>query len=135
MTALEVLETVSLYLNLRDELDYYFNEDNSTLPSTDLQNKFSTMLNALNLAIKEIATEFKPVYFEEKVNFVNGEFSVSSLSKTANKIICVGDDLAQNKFCVLNGYIKTDCNGEKTVKYSFVPDDLTTSDDVDFFEG
>jgi len=134
MTVLDVLETASLYLNLRNELDYYFNENNSTLPSSENQNKFNLLLKALNLIVQEIAIEFKPVYKEESLTFVEGVASLSSLSEAVNKIVCVKDNNSLYKFLVEEGNIICETNGEKTVKYSFVPKVLEADDDICFDE-
>ena len=135
MTVLDVLETASLYLGYREELDYYFNEDNSTTPSDEVQNKFSSLLKALNLTIEEIATEFKPMYTEETLTFELGKASLENLTQKVNKIVCVKNKNTFYKFSVENGYIVCDgVSGERTVKYSFIPEELTETDDVVFDE-
>ena len=134
MTVLDVLETASLYLNLRNDFDYYFNENNNTSPSSEVQNKFATMLKALNLIVQEVAVEFKPVYMEENLNFVNGVGDLSSLTETVNKVVCVKDIFKSYKFSVINGKILADVNGEKIIKYSYIPEELSQTDDIPFDE-
>lgn len=134
MTVLDVLETTSLYLNLREELDYYFNDNNNTPPSSEVQKKFETLLKALNLIVQEIAIEFKPLYKEENLTFTNGMANLDSLTETVNKIVCVKDDIKFYKFAVCNGKILIDANGSKVVKYSYIPENLLQTDNILFDE-
>ena len=133
MTVLEVLENASLYLDLRQDLDYYFNEDNVTLPSSENQNKFNLMLKALNLILQEIAIEYKPVFLEEEIEFLDGKASLELLSESVNKIVSVSDENKLYKFSIVDGYIVCNINGNKKVKYSIIPSGLDADDDIECF--
>ena len=133
MTVLEILETASLYLNLREEFDYYFNDNNLVTPSNDVEYRFGILLKALNLVIVEIATEFKPLYFKEIVNFENNKFQISQLTQSPLKIVEVSDNLKTYKFKITNGYIEINCSGNKSVRYSIIPEELSQTDSIYYF--
>lgn len=134
MTVLEVLETASLYLNLREELDYYFNEDNLTTPSEEDATKFNNLLRALNLTVKEVGTEFKNLYYEENITFENNKANISSLSQTLFKIVEIRDEFQTFNFNIIDDYILINSNGTKTIRYITVPEDLTKDDNIYFFD-
>ena len=134
MTVLDVLETASLYLNLREELDYYFNENNSTTPSDEVVKKFNNLLKALNLTVKEIATEFKTLFYEEKKTFENNKLKISTLSQKLFKVFEVKDENKAYNFKIIDDYIVINSNGEKVVSYAYVPEELESSDDICYLD-
>ena len=127
MKALDILEIASKYLNLREELDCFFNEDSQDTPTTEKTNIFNNLLDALNMAIKEIAIEYKPLSFEDN------KFEFSNLTKDAYKIGEIRDSDRRYKFNLIDGYIVIDGNGPKTIKYLFIPEDVESTDDIDCF--
>ena len=135
MKVLDVLEAASTYLNLRNDFDYYFNEDNVTLPSQDVQDEFAVLLKAFNFAAKKIASEFVVVCTSEDVEFVNNQLSLSSLTKNVCRVLKVKVLNKNKKFCVENGEIKTNFSGLATVKYSYLPNDFTQNSDFNLFNG
>ncbi len=135
MKVLDVLEAASTYLNLQNDFDYYFNEDNTTLPSQAVQDEFAVLLKAFNFAAKKIASEFVVVYASENVEFVNNELEISSLSKNVSRVLKVNFLNKNRKFCVENGVIKTSFSGQATIKYSYLPNDFAQNADFNIFNG
>lgn len=135
MKVLDVLEAASTYLNLRDDFDYYFNEDNSTAPSQAIQDEFAVLLKAFNFMVKKIASEFVVLKYSEDVEFVSDSFSISSLTKDVGRILSVKVLNKSKKFWIENGYIKTNFSGQATVKYSYLPQDFASNADFNIFSG
>ena len=134
MTVLEVLETASLYLNIRGELDSFFNSRSIIPPSEEEETKFNNLLKALNLVVREISSEFKPLYYVESVTFENNRAKISSLTQQLLKIVEIKDANQSYKHTIVGDEILIDSNGPKAVKYTIVPEQLVMYDDVNFFE-
>ena len=136
MQVLSVLEIASTYLGLRTTFDYYFNENNSTLPSSAVQNDYALLLLGLNLVVHEICSEYIMVKERESVTFdENKTFDISDLTYEPSGILKVTKEGISHNFEIINGKIKSDFEGEGQIEYGIIPDDFDDSDDITLFAG
>lgn len=136
MTVLELLKNASIMLNLDQEFEPYLNEESTLTPSDETEREWGKMLSAFNCLIKKIATERIPVVCEEEIVFdACGEFELSSLINKFHGVQMItgysGLIFARE---TRDGKLKADYVGPAILRYSYIPEDLTTEDNISVFE-
>ncbi len=137
MTVLEILKNASYYLNLDVEFAPYFEETPTITPSEETAREWEKMLKSFNLLLKSIATGRIALTKEEEIVFnAKGEFSLSGLDQKfhdVQRIVGYNGLVFASK--TNDGKLKANYVGPAMLNYSFVPEDLKTTDDVQFFDG
>ena len=136
MTVLEVLENASLYLNLKEEFESIFNNENGAEISKETQNQFNNLVNCLNIVANDIASKYCKLLTYDEVEFVNNSFDIFKLSKKVNKIFAVKDKNGLRKnFKIIDNKIVCDNSCNFVVEYSYYPQQLTKDDNLNVFGG
>lgn len=94
------------------------------------------LLFYLKNVLNEVATEFIPVYSEQKCNAVNGEIELTSLEKVPIKITSVKNKDENLRFfeSPFKLLLKPRFDGEVTVTYSFLPLVSSPEDELPYGE-
>lgn len=132
MTVLQVLKNASLYLNLLDEFQPFFNEETQTEISTQTQKEFDKLLYALNLVVVEILSEYVEVVTEENIVFENNLFDISCLANDLNRVHNIVKNNKKIDFKLLADKIKAQVDGEVAITYSYYPKKLVVTDSLNF---
>jgi len=136
MKVLSVLQCASTYLDLATSFDYYFNENNSTLPSASIQSEYALLLKAFNIVVKEICGEYIAIKHRETVTFDSDKsFDLDDLTFEPSGILKVFQNGAPCKFKILDEKVLTDFVGEGEIEYSIFPEDFDDTDDINIFAG
>ena len=92
------------------------------------------ILDSINITLTKIATENFPTLVEESIIVENNKFSIDNLSQKLFKIKEITCSGVRQKFSVQNGFIMLP-NGSYTIKYAFLPTELTFDDEVNLYNG
>lgn len=132
MTVLQVLENASLYLDLLDEFEPFFNSGSETEIGSETQKEFDKLLYALNLVVVEIISEYAEVITEEEIEFKNNCFEITKLSKALNRVYNIVKNKNNVEYKIFGDKIKADTEGNATIVYSYYPDKLQSLDNLGF---
>lgn len=105
-----------------------------TVTFTDVeQNKIDSMLRCFNFVNQEIASDYLPFLHTEKIDVDNSILNFSELEKNIINVYEIKGSF-RLKFRVYPNYIQI-FGKAKEITYSYLPEDLTLTDEVTFFCG
>lgn len=131
MTALQVLENASLYLDLLNEFKPIF-DGSETEIEDETQKEFDKLVHALNLVVVEILSEYAEVLTQEEICFEDNSFDMTRLSKDINRVHCIVKNGKEVKYKIFGDQIKIDSNGPAGIIYSYYPQKLNVNDSLTF---
>lgn len=109
-------------------------EDNTTLNDRE-QERVDTLVRCYNLVNQEIASDYLPFLYTEKIDVNNSILNFSGLEKTLVKVYELKGRLNQNvRYKAYPDYLEVIGHAKK-ITYSYLPEDLTLTDDVEFYNG
>lgn len=88
------------------------------------------LLAALNIAYKEAVTEFIPLYCEEDVTVSGGVIDISGLSRRILYPVALSSGGRARKVWVRPEGLSADAEGRATLRYAYLPEDVTLSSDI-----
>lgn len=132
----EILRDAIIFTNHAELLALTtFDETSSTEPTVGQQSDIDLYVRCFNFIYKEIASCYFPFLEKEEVTFTDNQFAFTGLSKNpihVKKI--VGNNNKNLKFYLYPEHIF--CETENaTIIYSYLPDDLEITDEVNLFSG
>jgi len=136
MTVKEILKIAILFLNKTDLLETtIFNTESTTEPTADQTNDIEILEKCFNFIYKEVSASYLPLLFEEEIIFTNDKFEFANLTQTILEIHKLtnknGNYLIYELF---PSYIKAFAN-KADIVYSYIPQDLGLTDEVNCFSG
>lgn len=109
-------------------------EENTSLTQRE-QERVDTMVRCYNLVNQEIASDYLPFLYTEKIDVNNSVLNFSDLSKTIINIYEVKGNLNINiRYKRYPEYLQIFGHAKK-ITYSYLPEDLELNDNVEFFNG
>ena len=103
--------------------------------TTKESEKVDTLVRCFNFVNQEIASDYLPFLYTEKIEVDNSILNFSDLTKTVVNIYALKGSFNQNiKYKLYSNYIQV-FGKAKSITYSYLPENLTLSDEVDFYNG
>ncbi len=96
----------------------FSNEQTLDTQQTELKNK---LVAAINIAYREIVSEYLPLYFTENVEFEDGKLEASKLSKKILYPVKVIQNGEKRAFSSQTDCITCDAIGECELTYAYMP--------------
>ena len=99
------------------------------------QEKIESLIRCFNFVNQEIASDYLPFLYTEDVEVENSVLSFSTLTKTIINVVELKGLFGKNvKYRQYPDYLQVYGKAKK-ITYSFLPDDLTLEDDMEFYNG
>ena len=109
-------------------------EENSSLSERE-QERVDTLVRCYNLVNQEIASDYLPFLYTEKIDVNNSILNFSDLEKTIVNVYEVRGSLNANvRYKEYPNYLEI-LGHAKKITYSFLPEDAELNDDVEFYNG
>ena len=90
------------------------------------------LLSSFNGVQEELASKYIPLITEEEIETVTGAVPYTVLSKRVSRIVRVTNEWGMSvRFDLYDEYFKT-CVGRLKVKYTYLPNEKDTEDEVEF---
>lgn len=143
MTVIQVLKLASVFLNCEQEFaplletDTDQDSNENSLVDEITKNHFNRLLTSLNLCYSEIAIDYLPLLYCQRITVQNNKIYLSDLTKELKDVYAITsiDDKKRFKFKLYADYIQTNVNGVVDILYSYVPSELTLNSDINNFMG
>ncbi len=135
MTTQQVLSLAAVFLNKQELLPLI---EQTQQPADNIETKhYELLLKSLNLCYQEISLDYLPLLFKEQLLIQNNKIYIEDLQKQPKDIYVISslDQSKTYKFKVYDNYIDTNVNGNVNITYSYVPDELTITSQVNNFAG
>ncbi len=88
------------------------------------------LLKAVNLAYREIVSQYLPLYYEQTVKFNEGKCLSATLDKKIIYPVRVESADGKVSFRTTQNAIYADIDGEATITYAYMPDEVTIGGDI-----
>ena len=109
-------------------------EDNSSLTQRE-QERVDTLVRCFNLVNQEIASDYLPFLYTEKIDVNNSILNFSELEKTIINVYELKGSFNINvHYKEYPSYLEIHGHAKKIV-YSYLPEDAELNDDIEFFNG
>lgn len=95
------------------------------------QAQIDRLLGALNIAYREIVTQYLPLIYEQEIEFVGGEFDYDNLVKPMLYPVKAETDGVKIKIKTGIGKLKSDFSGKAVLCYAYLPEALILTDTID----
>lgn len=133
MTVKDVVKIVCEFVGEREILAKL--KDSESVLDEREQEKLDIMVNCFNLVNQEIASDYLPYLYKENVDQEGAIINFSDLTKVVINIIEIKNRFGLNlQFKNFSNYVEV-VGKPKYVVYSYLPEDLTLSSDVEFLNG
>lgn len=129
----EIINEVALLLRLTD-LEGETALDDLTLLSAQAQSEVSKLIRCINLTAYEVASEYLPLKTAETITVANGQFDLTTLSKTIFKPIALNGKHHGFVFQSFGSTLYAK-DGAYTLEYSYLPEIFVLEDDMTCFGG
>lgn len=134
MKVKDILKLALEFVGEKELCGKFEQESTESLNENEMK-KLKVMLSCFNMVNQEIASDYLPFLTKENVDASNGGILFSSLSKRVVNIYEVKDRFGFNlKFRVISNFVETK-KSAKSVVYSFLPEEMSLEDEVEFFNG
>ncbi len=133
MTVKDVVKIVCEFVGEREILAKL--KDSESVLDEREQEKLDIMVNCFNLVNQEIASDYLPYLYKENVDHEGAIINFSDLTKVVINIIEIKNRFGLNlQFKNFSNYVEV-VGKPKYVVYSYLPEDLNLSSDVEFLNG
>ena len=135
MTIKSILKIAGLFLNKNDMISA-LDLENISSASQSVQDEINFLVKCLNLAYQEVASDYIPLLYKEKVTLTDGKLNFSGLTKTIVDVVSLKDKNGfRVKYQSFPSYLQTNEN-EVEITYKYQPEDLTSlSSTIESFAG
>lgn len=129
MTVVEILKSVSLYLDLYEDFEGYFNNDLTSV-SDETKSEYQKVLLAINNVCEKLAEIFM-LKTKEQIEIKNKTLALNELVKRFKEVknIYKVSDNKSVSYKVFDDYIYVDYDGEVVIEYFYYPDKVTQLND------
>ena len=124
---MKAIEIIGQSLKMLGENDFVASQGKLTEEQERLKDK---LLDCLNFALREVATDYLPFVKAENVVVADGIVKYCDLKETFSKAVSLFVGGEETDFETTPSEIKTNRNGNGVLTYRYIPKTLTANDEI-----
>lgn len=133
MKVKDILKNACLFIGEK-ELALALEAETPSLEGKD-EEKVDVLLRCFNLVNQEIASDYLPFLYTEKIDVNNSILSFEDLSKTLINVYELKGNFGKSvRYKLYPNYLEV-FGRAKSITYSFLPSDFTLTDEFEFYNG
>ncbi|MBP3619755.1 MAG: hypothetical protein J6J24_03745 [Clostridia bacterium] len=134
MTVKEILKLVCEFVGEKELCAKLKSEQEGDFSDRELE-KLDCMVDCFNLVRQEIASDYLPFLTKEEIDINNSILEFSRLSKVLINVYQIKSKFGISlRFKLFPNFVEI-CGKAKSIVYSYLPEDLSLNDEVEFENG